>query len=255
MNSNDSDIYLLKNAPNELIVKYQSLISSVVYNISKSGLVNYNDVGDYIQYINNELLHKIEYIKKKYNGSSPLKIYFLVIIRNMCYEKLRKERKYDNEISSEFIERIEPENIVSNLIIEQELDYLDKILKTFHSKKDKLILCLKLLFRIRVSADDFNIYGYNFTLSEIQNIIKRTDYSKPLSDKEIFEHVTPLFNKYERKNNNSDTTRKWVGNKLNDIIDLMNGDPPKAYYSRETIQILIEKYLKKMELFVRNTEE
>lgn len=39
-----------------------------------------------------------------------------------------------------------------------------------------------------------------------------------------------------------DSLRRWSDRKINDIIQVLNGNPPKKSYTKESLKILIEYY-------------
>ena len=62
------------------------------------------------------------------------------------------------------------------------------------------------------------------------------------TDKEIYISILPFFIDCENKKRNSDALRKWIDEKVVEIIELLNGRPPERAYTRETLRILFEKY-------------
>ena len=63
-----------------------------------------------------------------------------------------------------------------------------------------------------------------------------------MNEYEIYEAVTPIMNKYEGKSNSADALRKWTLSKIQEIIRILNGKPPRFNFDKETLQILIEDY-------------
>jgi hypothetical protein len=61
-------------------------------------------------------------------------------------------------------------------------------------------------------------------------------------DKEVYFHLNRIFNGSCGKDVHPDTMRKWVKAKMHELVEMLNGNPRRAYYNEETLQILVEKY-------------
>ena len=92
-----------------------------------------------------------------------------------------------------------------------------------------------------VGFNDFIAVHPNITVFEFQQFMVRIAPYNDNTDVEIFSALTEILNKHENKNNTPDAMRKWIKQKINELIDIMNGDPPDSNYNEETIQILFEK--------------
>ncbi|MHC1706303.1 MAG: hypothetical protein AB9842_02145 [Bacteroidales bacterium] len=244
MDVNQQEICLLHQNPGELIVKYQPIVLVVVQVFMKSGYFRGEGKEEIVQQINEKLLERIEKIRQQYNGFAQLRTYFSAVVRNLCLEIIRKGRirdvirlveEYDHNLS------YSPDQL-NRMIIDQELKRLDIILSMFYSLRPKLILCLKAIQRIPLNESDVLEYcrrpdfkGFEEECDFLQKAIGR-------NDKEIYRTLNQLFNKVEGKNTNLDATRKWISSKLEEVLTLLNGNPPRAYYNHETLKILLEKY-------------
>jgi len=241
MDKNQNDIFLLNNNPNQLILELQDLIDIIVYQFIRSGYFNYNEKQDVKQQINIELFNRVEVIQKQYKGKSLLRTYIAVIIRNICNEILRdkKKSKYiliENNLNLEgSYDEIDP------LILDEEMSRLRKIIELYFNKKYKLILCLKLKFKMVIELDDFRNINKNITPDEFGEFIEFINPYIDCPDNTMFMGLTLILNKYEYKDNTPDSLRKWVTDKINELIDILNGSPPASNYNRESFQILFEK--------------
>lgn len=245
MNNNQNDIKLLNTNPNQLVVKYQSIIQIVINGFINAGYFRLQDRDDIVQYVNEELLKKIDKIKAQYNGKVMLKTYMSAIIRNICLGRIRKGRNYKKEIPEEYLNENKTEDVLNKMIIEQEIDKVGKILSLYSKQQNKIELILKLIFRIPLVPDDFYKYNNEILYADFKQIIDIINKGLNMTNTEIFKLITPVLNKYENKKNSIDSTRRWVGMKIEELICLMNGNPPTSGYTKETFQILIEKYFVK----------
>lgn len=242
MENNKKDIKLLQNNPQGLILKYQGLIEFIVDTYVIHGFFNRYDRDDIIQSINESLLRKIPKLQKQYNNSTRVKTYISVIIRNNCKEILRKSR-----IEIVDVKNIENLQSVVNepelkLVLTQEFDRLEKIFMMYYRQRYKLELCFKLLYNIPVKFKDFKNYSADFDKYSYLKIIKDINPGTEIRKRKIYRILLPYFNLAENKDNSEDALRKWLRFKTNEIIRLLNGDPPVSSYDEESLQILLEKY-------------
>jgi hypothetical protein len=241
MDKNQNDIFLLNNNPNQLILELQDLIDIIVYQFIRSGYFNYNEKQDVKQQINIELFNRVDTIQIHYKGKSLLRTYIGVVIRNICNEILRdkKKSKYilvENNLNFEGrYDDIDP------LIMDEEMSRLRKIIELYFNKKYKLILCLKLKFKMVIELDDFRNINKNITPAEFGEFIDLINPYMDCPDNTMFMGLTLILNKYEHKDNTPDSLRKWVTDKINELIDILNGNPPTSNYNKESFQILFEK--------------
>ena len=239
--SNQRDINLLHNNPNQLILELQELIDIIIYQFVRTGSFRFGEKQDIKQQINLELINRLATIQKQYQGKSLLRTYLAEIIRNICLGLLRSRKRgqfiflEDNNHIREASENINP------LIFEEEIARLKKIMDLYYRLKYKLMLCLKLRFKMIVDFEDFTRVHKNITWEEF---IKFVDLIKPYAectDKKIFTALITVFNRYENKNNTPDSLRKWITGKISEIIEILNGNPPASNYDKDTFQILFEK--------------
>ena len=249
MTINDKEIELLKLDPSVLIVKYQDIIKIIVSKFISSGSINLSDKDEFIQIINERLLMSSERIKNQYKGISLLKTYFSTIIKNICIEELNKRKRYNfSELETLNYANLSENTINEDTYLNNEFDRLSKILDMYNIKISKLVLCLKIIYRLPLTVTDFTKYCIKLKADIINNLIDEVNPTKIIPEFELFQILTPYINKCDNQVNQPDALRRWVKRKIDEIIDLMNGNPPRANYDKETIQILIEKYyLKKVE--------
>jgi hypothetical protein len=62
-----------------------------------------------------------------------------------------------------------------------------------------------------------------------------------LQKREKMEALSAVFNRLERRQRTADALRKWTSGRLEELVSLMNGKPPKSAYSVEILLILMEK--------------
>jgi hypothetical protein len=240
--SNKRDIELLNDNHRQLILELQELINIIIYQFIGLGKFGYAERDEIKQHINFELLNKIPKIQSQFQQKSLLRTYLGAIIRNICNEIVRNKQK-SNLILFEEVD-VADENIeknISTLIFEEEIIRLKKILNAYYKIKNKLILCLKIKFRMVIEIEDFRKFNNNITEDEFETFITEIQSYDNCPESKIFEALAFILNKYENKKSTPDSIRKWVTDKIIEIVDLLNGRPPSSKYDKETVQILFEK--------------
>ncbi len=244
MDSNQQEIALLHEAPGELIVKYQPIVLVIVRMFIKSGYFRGEEPREVIQTVNEKLLERIERIRDNYNGISKLRTYFSAVIRNLCLERIRKGRvaevyrlmeEQDNSLS------YSPDQL-NRLIIRQELERLDTVLKLMYAQRQKIVLIVKALLRIPAREEEVQVLMEASHDSQLEESAAKLISGNFRSDREAFQHLSKLFNYVEGKQNGEDSIRKWIYVKEGEIIQLLNGNPPRANHTHETLRILFERY-------------
>ena len=62
-----------------------------------------------------------------------------------------------------------------------------------------------------------------------------TEDNRLKKDKNILKKIFPIFNLYEKKNNKSDTLRKWIDTKIGEIVNHMNSNLEYVVYNYTNI--------------------
>ena len=246
--TNQRDIELLKNNPYQLILELQGLIDIIINQFIRYGRFNFAEHKEIKQQISEELLNRISKIQSQFQGKSLLRTYISVIIRNICNEIIRKKGNI-NFISFEEINvNMASSETINTLLFEEEMDRLKKAMNFYYKQKSKLILCLKLKFKMPFDHEDFKSVFKDIARSEFEKFICLVNPYEHCPDKAIFIALTDIFNKYENKKNMPDTLRKWINFKISELMDVLNGSPPSSNYDEETFQILFEKCFYKEEI-------
>lgn len=242
---NDQDIRLLHDNPAQFLVNYQEVIFIIVRAFIKSRTLRESEYDDVVQFINERLWTRLERIRETYNGKSLLRTYMSVVIRNLVIERQKEHQVHMVEEPLEYYETqsSNPADQLVKMVIRQELERLDKIMKTFHSQRKKFEFCLKVAYRIPVDQSDFLTLTAGLPLKEQSYFWSRFNLNALIEEKDQYRRLSELFNRLEdQQSRTRDSIRKWVRYRLDMVIQLMNGTPRNAHYNDETIQILFERY-------------
>ncbi len=248
MTNQDIDIKLLEQDIPALLHKYQYKIAFIVDDFIRQRVFVSTDRADIIQSINEQLFRKSTKIQQQYNGAATISTYLSAIIRNTCLQIHRQNKRsikkeaYKKETTTHLTDDGE-QNSINHLIIEDEIQKLDAIIKTFGGQEAKVKLLLKLICRLPIEEVDVlqtypNCPEIYFTKMMHEFGINYHQYT----DKEIFERLTFYINILEKKNRTTDAIKKWLSYKLSHIIKVLNQTSPTANYDKESLKILVTYY-------------
>lgn len=244
MQDNQDDLELLKDNPVKLLMKYQQIFTMITRRYARCGYFQVSDCDDILQHVNEQLLRKVNKIQCQYDGRVLVRTYLSVICRNAIREHLRMVRKR-NLINGRGNAVYEPQCVDwqnSVLFILDEFQRFEKIMHMLGSKKHKILLIMKLIYRIKVDLNDFKLY-HAATLPFVTPAhLDLFNKSTTLKDKDIYRLLLPIMQQAGALINHPDTIRRWFNHKTDEIIIIMNGNPVRSYYTSDTLQILIEKY-------------
>ena len=209
-----------------------------------AGVFKPSDFEDIVQEVYAALFAKIPAMQSQYNGMSLFKTYFSVIVRNICMKEHAKNHKELKKIEQkEITDFIDRSQVEEKIVFEHQIQRFRAILSLYDRQRPKLLLCLKLHYRIPLTPEDINPW-YPKCSSPDRDILlgkfgKRFD---EMDDVEIYKILTPLMNKNENKTNSVDAVRKWIDTKIQEIILLLNGNPKKSNYNEDTLKTLVDDF-------------
>jgi hypothetical protein len=246
--ANQEDMYLLYNAPERLLDKYQYFIEFIVESYVKSGYIWPEEKKDVIQNINAKLWQDgITKMQEKYDRRTLVKTYLGVVLKGYCnneYRRLNTKAQALNQKSKPLRSWYKTsENMNFSLYIEQEKKFLEKLLLLFGKSAAKLKLCLKLYYYIPICSEDILNYHPEVApalLHEALYKLHQDFVQKEL--KELFGVIVTIVNDKEKKDIAADSLRRWTKDKIDELIELINGQPPRRFYDEETLGTLLHYY-------------
>lgn len=243
---NERELQWLHHQPERLIEAYQPVIEIIVSSFIKKGFFTSKDKMDLVQEINLQLLEsKIEKIKAHFNNSVKLKTYFSKVVYNTCLELARK-RPLESPSDPGSLLANTPDNYrdpMQELALKEETLRLHGCLLALPKLRHKASLCLKAIAKIPFNQQDIQFLQSPKTEQEILAIKENLFFNySHLQLKEIFDLLADLYKKIEGKSSEGDSLRKWTNQLLDRFIFIMNGNPPHAAYTRETMKTLLQYY-------------
>lgn len=239
----------LEKNPQELLMSYQDRIRTIVQMHINWKYFDRVEEEDIIQEINTQLLEKkLAQISKHYNGSSALRTYFSRVVQNMCREMIRKRNRtlVTQRIDDHPIHAESGSKSDFGAYLSEERKRFEAILKTYRpAKRKKLMLCMRLMSYLPITEGDFKTYFGEEILADPDHQKSIEAFMQPygkLDEKKICEHMVPMFNAYEGKQNSTDSLRKWIDLQYKRLTILLNGDPPRYHYTKDRIKALVQFY-------------
>jgi len=240
---------LLRNNPEQFIRLCQPIVDICIHQYQESGRFPYGDEKDISQTVNEHLINSLESIKKQYNGRVLLRTYMGVVIKNICYQVYKKE--YANKAK---IIPLRPDHAVyepdpaDTFLLEKELERLYTVLQLFPTERHKIYLGMKLFFKIPLLPQDVlrwkpNIEKQHYTL--LMTTFGTTYGTMSLGN--IFKKLAPVWNVVERNRTSGPGIQRWINDRIQRIITLMNGNPPRRAYTKKLLQhLLSEEYARSL---------
>jgi hypothetical protein len=261
---------LLAHHPQTVVMMYRTYIKKFVkYKQAAAGAAG-DEWEDIFQEVMTRLIsgkiqriqERFDFTYKKYNNFSKKSLftsYLMVTVRNI-YMDIIRERNVRLLTAGqtlpidEVFERCnyKGENMMNHLVIDQECEKLHTVLALYYKSRPKLELCLKLKCRIPLSADDIQ-HCFPGCGSEDINIL-RQDF-KGVKDKKLFDTVVPAFNRNEGRINKSDTLRKWLSVKLDEMASHLNQTHTGNVYNSKNLVDLITLYYERFKMNETDTDE
>lgn len=237
---------LLRSDPDRFIQQCQPIINACIHQYTASGLFPRSEQEDIAQSVNEQLLSSLDSIEQNYDGRVLFKTYVGVIIKNACL------RVYQRQFANKTLERIQEEEThhyeydpTDAISLGEELERFYTVLQLFHSEKQTIYICMKLYFKIPLLRKDLRQWSRHVKPSHRKMLMRK--FGRPYGQKakeEVFDAFAVVWNSFKQKKSTGDGIHRWTARRMQDIIKLMNGNPPRRSHSFESLQALLsEEYI------------
>lgn len=254
------------NTPTDLFSVHSRLIRKIIFHmLIKTGYFRFDDMAELLQQVTLLLLERQEKITSGFSGRAKFTTYLSVVVSNICKELIRKrlhERSMyspcplfpgTDDLAPVMIQiRDASVDAESRIILREMIQRLDVILLTYLTKRTWMLVCLKALWEIRIEPQE--IEGAT-TLSE-EELVRITQLIEQLNELpagrpkgQIYALLTQIGGIVEKKQRTDDAIRKWIHDRIGEILVLLNGTPPVHGFTEETLQILFEYYCHEQKKF------
>jgi len=187
-------------------------------------------------------MHKIRERFDFRHGPAPsLTSYLLVCVRNLYMDLLREAKSRDMRGTESLdsgmrcvVER--GATPFETLAMEEESEKLDAILALYDRSRKKVELSLKIKFRLRITEMEALRCFPGLAAEELAVLTR--DFTQT-TDQQVFSIIVPVFNRHEEKTNASDSLRKWIHIKAEEIVAHLNRLHAAEVYSMDHLATLM----------------
>jgi len=225
----------------EMVIKIADII---VKKFVKNKSIHSSEFDEIKQIILEKYLQKKDKIEINFTQKSKPETYISAILFRMVLEVLRtehnkKQRYLDFEDNIKIFEKEKIINPEEKLIIQNEREYLKRVLNTFGKEQLKIVLFIKIYYQINITNIEINKYSRNITCRKVLNSLGD---NKELKEKEIFLLLSKLQNIAENKEVKPDAIRMYVNNSIKKILERLNGQNNRTFYTKKTLALLFEVF-------------
>jgi len=246
--------------PGNYFLPFLGMIRTIICKVLvQPGYYKYDETDELMQQVQEILLMRERRILDSFQGKAKFSTYLAVVVTNICREIRNRELRERSHRSrllqvpalgdlSKWFDQIPETGILADekMIIRDFMWKLHCILMTFQRDFRKLHFCLRVISRLQVQPGDLDSEG--IPADDLREIALRCEALNLLDAEaarsEIYPHLSAIFNILEDQRNSQDAIRKWMEYKMDQIVRLLNGDPPQSAFTRETFLLLFEYYIR-----------
>ncbi len=204
--------------------------------------IPYREKEDTEQELMRKYVEKKSKIQSAFQGNSKPETYLTAVLYRMCCEVIRSDVKnWDhvkrNDPNDYFAKGISESSIENTMVINNEVQFLKKILLLFADENARLVLFLKVLYGIPVTDDDLYAYHKDYKYYELDKILKNGVVNQ---NQEAYALLEEVVKRVEKKPVGGDAIRIWLNKRVDQMINRLNGTIQRSNYDRKTFRILFD---------------
>jgi len=246
-NDNQTDIDLFNRDPHAFLALYQEKLRIIVKTYVHCGMFRPQDFDDVLQTLNENLLLRIPSIKAHFRGTTVFRTYLGAIVRNLCIDLYRIQHAQRRPRTIPIEEAFPSPH--TDMTVLHDIRHIRRVFRAILQQFDyrlelpRLLFCLKLRYRIPIERTDILKWYAGCDRKDLRRLVRSFSGNyEHRTDGEIYARVTPLLNRADGRENTPEAIRRWTGERISNILDLLNGSPPTASFDEETLKILVEDF-------------
>ncbi len=244
--------------PGDYFLSHLSLIGKIIRNfLIHKGMFYLDHEKEVAQQINELLLVREKNILGNYKGKAKFTTYLSVVVVHLCSELWNADYRHRRRIIPFTLFQKSKTNTdpalnlpeilsdaSSQLVINDTIGELEMILRTYPRDRKRMELCFKAVFHIPLTLEDLSPSPISADLRpEIEkHLAALNNHQGKLTKTVVYQHLNTIFHLTRQTSTTDDAIRKWTDERMLQIIDLLNGDPPEHAFTRDTFQYLYEYF-------------
>lgn len=254
--------------PGDYFLSHLSFIGKIIHNFLRSKGVFYPDhEKDIAQQINELLLVREQNILSKYKNKAKFTTYLAVVVTHLCSEVWNADYRHSvrfipfsifrkSKTNSDPVSFL-PESLSDpscHFVIRDVIRELEMILRTYPRDRKRIEFCFKALFHLPLTLEELSPAPIPENLRpEIEkHLAALNNHQEKMTKSVVYQHLNTIFHLTRQTSTSDDAIRKWIDHHLMQIIDLLNGDPPKHAFNRKTFQYLYEYFCMNQHQYIQN---
>jgi RNA polymerase sigma factor (sigma-70 family) len=233
----DDDVSLFRKDPVAVIIRYQPAIRQFVRRYVLLGSLPEADAQDVQQSITEKLLRQAPLLASSFQGKSLLSTYLYAVVRNMLRKEYLERARSPEQVP--FHENLHHRETAIEAKLDLELQYrrFRAVLGLLPRRRAKITLGLKLFSGYPIEGKDVLGAYPHCTGSKLLSFLRLFgNGTGGREDLEVFRVAGELIADIERKENSPDAFRRWMDIRIDEILTILNGDPPVYHFDRETLK-------------------
>jgi hypothetical protein len=138
-------------------------------------------------------------------------------------------------------EQVSEESAADHLIVMQEFNRLQRALNLFTGERTALWAAIRFMADLPVTADQLTGFDIDPGIEGREELAAELNSATGIQKREKMEVLSRVLSRLEKKSRAAEAIRKWYTSRMEELVGLMNGNPPHSAFTAETLQILIEK--------------
>ncbi len=222
------------------------------YTLIRPGCFTSKEKPDLIQDITTCILEKLPLIAKQFRGLAKDTTFLTVVIRNICYQKLRESKRCPDlvnvpnetlglltrENSQDTFNLLNPE--IQHIVYEATVK-LERIFQTLPLTGNKIYLFLLIYYGLPVHKKDIVAYSENGNTEIILELINKLKSAKETKSN-VYQSLTKITHICEGRSLSPDAMRWFLNKQIEEILVLLNGNPKCYDFDKDSFRVFFEYF-------------
>ncbi len=161
---------------------------------------------------------------------------------NVCRRHSKELSVYESQNTPLAKDLANSESVTDALMIEEAVSLFRSSLSLFGRHRAKVLLFLKLYYRISLTFDDVRSVYPRAPEEIINEFVARFQDFESERGRDVMVAAAPFLNVLGRKVRIPESYRHWAKTRVDELCDMLNGNPPVSSFTAENLKVLVEDY-------------